>query len=209
MVGAATCDDDRVHLRLADDADVPVIAATLALAFADDPVWGPILRRPDGDTSFLEPFWSRFVEGALPYGNVWVVDDGDAVAVWLPSGEPEMTDEQFAAVEAIVADRLDAGQRDAFDGLMAAFDANHPHEEPHMYLSLLASNPARRGEGLAQRMLAENLRAFAAAGLPAYLESTNPANDRRYERAGFRRLGGFTSPLDGAPVTTMWRAVDA
>lgn len=198
-----------MHLRLADAADVPSIAATLALAFADDPVWGPVLRRPDGDTSHLVPFWSRFVEGALPYETVWVADDGAAVAVWLPSGAPEMTDDQFAAVEAIVDDRLDAEQRRAFDGLMEAFESNHPHGQPHMYLSLLASNPARRGEGLGQRMLAENLRAFASEGLPAYLESTNPANDRRYERAGFRRVGGFTSPLDGAPVTTMWRAVDA
>lgn len=198
-----------MHLRLADDADIPAIAATLALAFSDDPVWGPVLRRPDGDTSHLEPFWRRFVEGALPYRTVWVVDDGDAVAVWLPSGEPEMTEQQFAEIEAIVDDRLDPEQRHAFDGLMEAFESNHPHDEPHMYLSLLASNPARRGEGLAQRMLAENLEAFAAEGLPAYLESTNPANDRRYERAGFRTVGGFTSSLDGAPITTMWRALDA
>ena len=34
----APCDDDPVHLRLADDADVPALAATLALAFADDPM---------------------------------------------------------------------------------------------------------------------------------------------------------------------------
>lgn len=197
-----------MHLRLADDADVPALAATLALAFADDPVWGPVLRRPDGDTSHLEPFWRRFVEGALPYGMVYLVDDGDAVAVWLDPEAPEMTDEQFAAVEAIAAERLDPAQRRAFDGLMAAFDANHPHDEPHRYLSLLASNPARRGEGLAQRMLAQNLLTFAAAGLPAYLESTNPANDRRYERAGFRAIGGFVSPLDGAPITTMWRPID-
>jgi hypothetical protein len=41
--------------------------------------------------------------------------------------------------------------------------------------------------------------------VPAYLESTNPANDHRYERAGFRSVGGFTAVLDDAPVTAFWR----
>jgi len=44
-----------------------------------------------------------------------------------------------------------------------------------------------------------------ALGVPAYLESTNPANDHRYERAGFRSVGGFTAVLDDAPVTAFWR----
>jgi hypothetical protein len=59
----------------------------------------------------------------------------------------------------------------------------------------------RRG----QRLLAENLLGWDRAGVPADLESTNPGNDHRYERAGFRRIGGFTAVLDGAPITTMWR----
>jgi YD repeat-containing protein len=54
-------------------------------------------------------------------------------------------------------------------------------------------------------LVAENLAAMDAAGVPAYLESTNPAaNRRRYERAGFERLGEFTTP-GGPVVETMWR----
>jgi hypothetical protein len=50
-----------------------------------------------------------------------------------------------------------------------------------------------------------SLARFDADGAPAYLESTNPGNDHRYERAGFRRIGGFEAVIDGAPIATMWR----
>jgi len=91
--------------------------------------------------------------------------------------------------------------------LYERFEANHPQHEEHAYLSLLATHPDHRGRGIGQRLLGENLEIWDRAGVPCYLESTNPANDHRYERAGFRRLGGFTAVLDGAPVTTMWRPV--
>lgn len=204
------CDDERVRVRLATDADVPAIAETLALAFADDPVWGPMLQRPDGSRSHLPAFWAPFAEGALRHETVWLVDDGASVAVWIPPGGTEMSDEQFARAKAIVDEQLGAAQRAAFPELMERFEANHPQHAPHYYLSLLATHPSRRGEGLAQRMLAANVEVFAADGFAAYLESTNPVNDRRYERAGFRIVGGFVSPLDErSPVATMWRPVTA
>jgi threonine dehydratase len=93
--------------------------------------------------------------------------------------------------------------------LWERFAANHPHDEPHAYLSLLATHPDHRGQGIGQRLLAEDLARWDAARLPAYLESTNPGNDHRYERAGFRRIGGFRAVLDDAPISTMWRPPQA
>jgi hypothetical protein len=40
--------------------------------------------------------------------------------------------------------------------------------------------------------------------MPAYLESTNPANLSRYEALGFARIGEF-GPDGGPLITTMWR----
>ena len=79
------------------------------------------------------------------------------------------------------------------------------HEFPHER-SGLSHWRKRLGDKLGL-LLAESLRAFDEHDIPAYLESTNPANDHRYERAGFRPLGGFRSVIDGAAVTTMWRDV--
>jgi hypothetical protein len=53
-------------------------------------------------------------------------------------------------------------------------------------------------------LLRESLRRIDALGLPAYLESSNPANDRRYESVGFTQLTRLTMPA-GQQVSTMWR----
>jgi predicted GNAT family acetyltransferase len=79
----------------------------------------------------------------------------------------------------------------------------------HAYLSLLATHPAHRGRGVGQELLAADLARWDAAGIPTYLESTNPANDHRYARLGFRPIGGFHAVRDGAWVTAMRREVGA
>lgn len=61
------------------------------------------------------------------------------------------------------------------------FEAAHPRETPHYYLSLLGTDPARRGHGYGLSLLAANLRLVDAAGAPAYLETSNPANVTLYE----------------------------
>jgi ribosomal protein S18 acetylase RimI-like enzyme len=121
----------------------------------------------------------------------------------------ELTSAQEADVDALMARTLAPERFEAYQRLWERFDAAHPHAEPHMYLSLLATHPEHRGRGIGQRLLAESLAEFDAAGLPAYLESTNPANDHRYERAGFRTIGGFRAVIDDAVVSTMWRDVSS
>ena len=54
-------------------------------------------------------------------------------------------------------------------------------------------------------LLARNLVTIDAEGLPAYLESTNAANDTRYERQGFRKVGSFSRPDERVTIATMWR----
>ena len=41
--------------------------------------------------------------------------------------------------------------------------------------------------------------------LEPMLDSTNPDNNRRYQRHGFEAIGAFYPPGSDAPVTTMWR----
>lgn len=198
-----------MNQRTARPEDVDAVTTTIALAFRDDPVWGPALVSADGSTGHLLPFWRFFVEGAVRYGTVSLVDgpDGEVatVAVWLPPGADELTPEQERDLDALLVAALSPERYAAYEQLYALFDDAHPHEPDHMYLSLLATHPDHRGHGIGQRLLAEDLARFDADGLPAYLESTNPANDHRYARAGFRPVGGFRSVLDGAQVTTMWR----
>jgi ribosomal protein S18 acetylase RimI-like enzyme len=191
--------------RAASSGDVDLATNTIALAFLADPVWGVALARPDGSTDHAWPFWRAFVEGALDYSTVFMTDDASAVAVWIPPGGEEMSDAGVARLRDLVMAALEPDAAAAMFELWDRFDSNHPDVEPHAYLSLLATHPDHRGRGIGQQLLAESVAHFSSAGHPAYLESTNPANNHRYERAGFSTIGGFTSVLDAAPITTMWR----
>ena len=112
-------------------------------------------------------------------------------------------------IEARVLELLQQGLPPAaFDSILELFErfeSAHPHE-PHAYLGILGTHPDFRGRGIAQQLLAENLRTLDAEATPAYLESTNPVNNHRYERAGFEKVGEFTSVLNDAPISTMWRS---
>jgi len=189
--------------------DVGRVTETLTLAFLHDPVWSVALARPDGSTDHHATYWSLFVEDALRYSTVFMTSDASAVAVWIPPDGTELTDHGTAAVERLVRSALEPAAVRAIFELWERFESNHPRAESHAYLSLLATHPDHRGKGIGQRLLAETLETWDAAGLPAYLESTNPGNDHRYERAGFRRIGGFRSVLDDAPISTMWRPPQA
>lgn len=193
----------------ATEGDVDAVANTLALAFADDPVWGAALARADGSTEHLRPFWSLFVRGALSYDTVYLTPDAGAVATWIPPGGVELPGELEQQLFDLASGALAPELLTALHELWDRFEAAHPHDQPHAYLSLLATHPTQRGAGIAQLLMAANLASWDAAGIPSYLESTNPANDHRYARAGFAPVGGFEAPLTGSRITTMWRDVPA
>jgi GNAT superfamily N-acetyltransferase len=196
-----------MDVRPATAADLDRAVETITLAFATDPVWSLALARPDGSTAHHAAYWRFFVADAIDQGSVAIADDGAAVSVWIPPGGEELRPATVHRVDAFVLDTLGEPGAAEMAELFERFEANHPRTEPHAYLSLLATHPDHRGRGIGQMLLAANLRTWDERGVPAYLESTNPANDHRYERAGFRRVGGFVAVRDRAPITTMWRPV--
>ena len=193
---------------IAGPEDLDSVTTCIALAFASDPVWSVSLAGPDGRGDHLPAYWRLFVRGAARYGTVHRTSDGGAVSVWLPPGGAELTPELTDELEALVARSLAADRVVALHELYDRFERSRAGVPPdHAYLSLLATHPDHRGRGVGQALLADDLAAWDAAGIPAYLESTNPANDHRYVRAGFRPVGGFHAVIDGARVTAMWRPV--
>jgi GNAT superfamily N-acetyltransferase len=191
---------DVVPARIAAAGDLDGITATLSAAFASDPLWSwafPAGRK-------LDVYWRFLVEAAIPHRWVWVLGDYQAVSVWIPPGERELSEADEQRVAPLMRELLGARADDVLQ-LFDRFDRSHPHDEQHYYLSLLASHPTERGRGLGMRLLAENLARIDEQSMPAYLESSNPANVGRYERLGFRSAGSFSTPDDSHTVTTMWR----
>ncbi len=192
-------------LRVATEPDLDGLTATLTGAFTNDPLWGWVFPDPHG----LAVYWRFYLRSALRYSWVWVSGNYAAVAVWIPPGGSELTEEEEnerlePLLSALIGPRAAVAM-----GLIGRFEASHPRERPHYYLSLLGTHPKQRGRGLGMALLAENLKRIDAEGFPAYLESTNPANNSRYERLGFRQIGEFTTPGGERTVGTMWREVGA
>jgi GNAT superfamily N-acetyltransferase len=194
-----------MDFRVADETDVDAVADTLRGAFLDDPVWGPALELPSGSTAHLDPFWRIYVRGGLRLSGVYLTGAAAAISIWTPPGSSELSPEQEGELDALIAEYFPPDVAAPLLELYDRIDAAHPHDREHAYLGLLATNPASRGLGLGQQLLAENLADLDARGVPAYLESTNPANLHRYRRAGFEPFGTFSAVLDDAVVTTMWR----
>lgn len=189
-----------VVARRATVADRESLVTIVALAFAQDPLWSRALRNAQS----LSAYWSLFVDAALRFPWTWLAGDFEAVALWTPPGEVELTEQEVDKILRFARANLGSDASD-FIELLTRFDAAHPHTEPHYYLGFLATHPDHRGRGIGMGLLAHNLALIDAEHRPAYLESSNPANNRRYEGVGFEAVGEFSYPGDGPLVTTMWR----
>ena len=196
--------DSKFNVRRAEAVDSEYVTTIITLAFASDPLWSYALARSDGRTEHHAVFWRLVIDGALRYPWTWLTGDREATSVWIPPGGTEMTADQEQRVADFAAEYLGPEAGDFLE-LLARFDAAHPRVDPHYYLTLLATHPGHRGHGVGMRLLAHDLALIDAEGLPAYLESSNPANNARYASVGFERIGEFSYPGHGPTVTTMWR----
>lgn len=192
--------------RIAAPDDIDLVTRTITLAFADDPVWGPAMAADRTTVEQRHALWRVLVAGAVRYPWSRVLDDGAATSVWIPPHGIELDDDQGAGLAAALAVVLGETGAAEFAALVERFEANHRRNVPHAYLSLLATHPDWRGRGLGMGLLAEDLRRLDELHLPAWLESTNPANDDRYRSVGFERVGEFRTVDGERVITTMWRA---
>lgn len=197
------------------------ITETIALAFATDPTWAPFLTPDVSNINVARRYWGLFVDTAQRYPWTFTVaaDEGSgakhtdgetevaAATVWYPPGSDELTKAEEQAFPEFAAELLGTRKRDELLEVSDRFEAAHP-SEPHYYLSLLATNPAHRGRGLGMGLLAANLATIDQLGAPSYLESSNPANDRRYMSLGYQPHGSIELPT-GLKLTTFWREPNA
>ena len=185
---------------MANIDDLNGATATLTAAFEHDPIWSWAFPDRNG----IEVWWRFLIASALRYPWVWIAEDYAAVSVWIPPRGVELTDEEEASVEPMLAELLGPRAREV-SALVQRFDDTHPANPPHYYLSLLGTHPEHRGRGLGMALLADNLAKIDSEGFPAYLESSNRGNDPRYEDKGFVRVGQFSRPDEQVSVSRMWR----
>ena len=197
--------ETHLETRTASPDDIDIVTTTVTLAFFDDPVWGPAMGGSRTTVAERAVLWRVLVTGAVRYPWSRLLPGGAATSVWIPPGGTELADEHEGLLATALVRILGPAGAAEFDELIERFEATHARETPHAYLSLLATHPDHRGHGLGMALLADDLQRLDAEHLPAYLESTNPANDRRYMSVGFEPVGEFRTVDEERVITRMWR----
>jgi GNAT superfamily N-acetyltransferase len=193
-----------VDVRPATVADRELLARIGAEGFSLDPVLCWAFQDEATRAERLLGLFTGLVDDFLPDRGVVHLADAASAAFWR---EPSFGQLSTAAdrIEAAGDEgpTLDPGEIERLAILSAAMEAHHPHE-PHWYLNVVSTLPSRQSQGLGAAVLRPVLEQADAAGLPCYLESTNPRNRTLYYRNGFDDREEI--PLDGGPsMLAMWR----
>jgi ribosomal protein S18 acetylase RimI-like enzyme len=192
--------------RRATQGDADRIGMLFAAAFARDPVFN-WLARTSGRAEALNRFFSWVMrERAIPRGETWLTSNGYAAAAWVPpyaEAKPDNFREEVRLLSVILSltgmSRLSRGA-----AMARALEHSHP-PEPYFYLAFIGVAPRFQGTGLGTELLEEFLSRVDAAGIPAFLENSNPRNIRLYERFGFRVIREIVARKDAPPLYAMLR----
>ena len=188
-------------VSVCETADRPAAVAVIAESFLHDPIWSWAFPDP----AMRSRWWDICIKGALRYPWSFRTGGFETVSVWIPPSGSELAADDESRVPEILESLVGDRAVEVLE-LLHRFEAAHPRDEPHYYLSLLGTRDEHRGHGLGMSLLRENLVRIDAMRAPAYLESSNPANNLRYLSVGFMPVSKFQAPGGGPEVTGMWRA---
>jgi ribosomal protein S18 acetylase RimI-like enzyme len=181
-------------------ANAAMVVDVIAGAFLNDPTWSWAFPDPAARRSW----WEFCIDGALRYPWTLKTNGFETVSVWIPPSGTEFSHEAEQKLPGLLKELVGSRASEVAE-LLRRFDEAHPRNESHYYLSLLGTRDEHRGRGLGMALLKENLARIDAEPMPAYLESSNPGNNHRYESLGFVAVVSFRAPGDGPVVTGMWR----
>ncbi|MFD4225536.1 GNAT family N-acetyltransferase [Streptomyces sp. NBC_01717] len=191
-----------VRIRQAEAEDREQVVRLLDEAFHHDPVSGWVFPDEAHRRAVHGKFLGVFVDVTLAEGRIDLLEDGTAVALWLPvpAGAPTEEDTTPALMRA-TADP--DNERAELVGRLTG--AIHPHDRAHEYLLMIGVSPDRQGEGIGAALVADVLERCDRDGVPAYLEASSARSRRLYERLGFTFMGTTVELPDGPSMWPMWR----
>ncbi|MCU1277248.1 MAG: family acetyltransferase [bacterium] len=163
------------------------VTGVLGRAFQDDPLWRWALGRDATDDRRAR--LSRFFDVVARKVHarqelIFTTGDFAGAAVWMPPGKWRFTLGDEARVAPGVVAAFGATGTVRLLKLLAGVERVHLRE-PHYYLFAIGTDPAQQGRGVGSALLAPMLARCDGEKMPAYLESSNPANLAFYRRHGF------------------------
>jgi GNAT superfamily N-acetyltransferase len=200
-------DEEGPDVRLAEQRDVPSIAATLTIALADSR-WTRWALPDDGRMQRLTRLHELdAAHRGVSTATAWVTDDVSAVAVWEPPpgapGTRPLPDDVRTALDRelpyLAAHRAGV-VRDTAARVVAARPA-----EPHWWLAHLGVRPTSRRRGLAAAVLAPALLRCDADGALAGAAVFSWANVRFLRGFGFEVTAELRTADDELPLWVVVR----
>jgi ribosomal protein S18 acetylase RimI-like enzyme len=177
-------------VAVATPADRPRVIGSLVAAFANDPVLRHLFPADDTYPRYAAAFFGHLFDKRVHRRTIWTVGHGASVAMWdAPSAEPGPPDDTLAGhLPADALARVNTYNKTVHAALPTT---------PFWYLGVLGTHPEHAGRRWGHAVMAVGLRRAAEDGVPAILETSNPANVEVYRRAGWEVLRVVTA----APVT--------
>ena len=189
-------------VREARVGELAQLSATLADAFASDPVYGWLIPgRRRRAVRLQRLFAVELAHYVFPAGRVFTTDDFRGANLELPPGRWKMAVPLSGAVGFVRVFGL--GLRRA--GRLQGFFSDNHLQEPHYYIRAVGVATRFQGQGLGTALLRPTLDRCDREGLPAYLEASSERSAALYERLGFVHLGELRVP-DGPRFWPMRRS---
>ncbi|KAB1909762.1 N-acetyltransferase [Micromonospora sp. AMSO31t] len=176
------------EITVATPADRGRVIDSLVAAFAADPVLTHLFPDPASYPRHAAAFFGHLFDKRVRRETIWTIGGGASVAIWEPPvpSEPQPVDSLAAHLPADALARVRAYD----EAVHAALPA-----DPFWYLGVLGTHPGSAGRRWGHAVMRAGLRRAAADGLPAVLETSNPANVEIYRRAGWQVVRQVADPL--------------
>ncbi len=188
----------------AQKANIRPLAALLARAFEDDPMMTWLFTDAARRRRRLSPLFELALRHPrVRAGEVYTTADLAGVALWAPPDQWRTPIRNVLRALPQLIWTLRGGLPAAVR-TTTAIERVHPRE-PHWYLAVLGTEPARQGQGIGSALLAPVLQRCDRDAIPAYLESSKEANVAFYQRHGFEVTGTVATADGGPTVWLMWR----
>ena len=125
--------------------EAPQVVDVISAAFHHDPTWSWAFPDP----AARRRWWELCTRSALRYPWVLRTSGFEAVSVWIPPDGIELTVEEEKRLPQLLTELVGTRAAEVAE-LLCRFGEAHPRQEPHYYLSLLATADEHRGRGLGQ-----------------------------------------------------------
>jgi GNAT superfamily N-acetyltransferase len=193
-----------IEVRTAAADAVPKVAAALADAFMDDPVFTWLLPGRRLQPRLRTMFAAEMEQYVLPNGGtVWTTSAYDGAVNELPPGAWEMPT-SATGKEALRWMRAFGRRFSLAINVQRAMAMRHLRE-PHFYVRTVGVRTALQGRGLGSALMRPTLERADSAGLPTYIEASSERSAALYERLGFLHMDVLHLPEGGPPVWLMRR----